>query len=207
MLFISLEGIEGSGKTSLIQSLEKHFRDLGKDVLVTREPGGCELGLEIRKILLHSEISSLSELLLFAADRAEHVETVIKPALKEGKVVLCDRYIHSTLAYQGYGRGLDLKTIEKLNQLATTGLMPDRVLVLDLEPEQILGRAKNRAEYSDRQKGDPDSWTKFEEEEISFHKRIREGFLALAKENPQLIKVIDASKTQEEVLKQSIQVL
>ena len=207
MSFISLEGIEGSGKTSLIKSLEKYFSSSGKEVLVTREPGGCELGLEIRKIILHSEISSLAELLLFAADRAEHVETVIQPALDAGKIVLCDRYVHSTLAYQGYGRGLDIETIKQLNNLASSGLMPERVLVLDLEPEQGLGRAKSRAEYSDRIKGDPESWTKFEEEELSFHKRIREGFLALAKESPELIKVIDASKTEAEVLEQSIAAL
>ena len=198
--FITIEGTEGSGKTSLIKSLEKHFTSSGKEVLITREPGGCELGLKIREILLHAKISSSAELLLFAADRAEHVETVIRPALESGKTVICDRYVHSTLAYQGFGRGIEVEKINLLNELATSGLTPKKVLLLDLDVEQGLQRA------ADREVG-VDSWTRFEEEELDFHKKIRAGFLSLAKQQPDLIAVIDASKSQEEVLAQSLEAL
>ena len=198
--FITLEGVEGSGKTSLIKSVEKHFQSLNKEVLVTREPGGCKLGLQVREILLHAKISSLAELLLFAADRAEHVETVIKPALEANKVVLCDRYIHSTLAYQGYGRGIDMKQIELLNNLATGGLQPEKVLLLDLDVEEGLKRAASRSD-------DPDSWTRFEEEKLEFHNKIRAGFKSLAGAQPELFSVINASKSQEDVLAQSIEAL
>ena len=198
--FITLEGVEGSGKTSLIKSLEKHFQSLNKEVLVTREPGGCKLGLQVREILLHAKISSLAELLLFAADRAEHIETVIKPALEANKVVLCDRYIHSTLAYQGYGRGIDMKQIELLNNLATGGLQPEKVLLLDLDVEEGLKRAASRSD-------DPDSWTRFEEEKLEFHNKIRAGFKSLAGAQPELFSVINASKSQEDVLAQSIEAL
>jgi len=198
--FITLEGIEGSGKTSLIKSLDKHYQEKGQKVLLTREPGGCELGLQVREILLHAKISSLAELLLFAADRAEHVETVIKPALNAGKTVLCDRYIHSTIAYQGFGRGLDMEQINRLNELASGGLKPNKVLLLDLEVEAGLQRAASR-------QLDEDSWTRFEEEELGFHRKIRKGFLNLAEKHPELISVIDASKSQQEVLEQSLKVL
>ena len=177
--FISLEGIEGAGKTTLMQKMAAYFQDMGKEVLLTREPGGSELGKKLRSIILNAEekICPASELFLFLADRAEHVQSCIKPALELGKVVLCDRFIDSTVAYQGYGRGMDIAELEMLNTLAAGGIKPDLTLILDLEPHMGLARAnaRNEAQNLTVKEG------RFEAEALEFHQKIRAGFLAMSK--------------------------
>ncbi len=203
-MFITLEGIEGSGKTTLLQNLKAHFQTQGKKVLLTREPGGSALGQNLRSIVLNqdSKISSQAELFLFLADRAEHINAVIKPALDKGEVVLCDRYIDSTMAYQGFGRGLDLAMLGKLNYFATQGLLPKLTFLLDLEVEQGLTRARTRNKNEDLVQKEG----RFEAEDINFHAKIRQGFLTLAKENSR-IKILDASKIADEVAKDAFEII
>lgn len=187
-LFITLEGGEGAGKTTQIQRLADWLtKSLEKVVLTTREPGGTILGQSLRELLLSpgKGPAPLTELLLYAADRAEHVETVIRPALKAGKVVICDRFTDSTCAYQGYGRGLDLNVIEQLTQIATGGLTPDLTLWLKLEPEIGLSRRKER--------------DRLEAAGLDFHQRVYEGFAAIAAKVPQRMIAIDASQSVETV--------
>ena len=173
-MFITLEGIEGSGKTTLIENLADVFRTLNHEVLVTREPGGCALGRELRQMLLNpeTEICPEAELFLFLADRAQHVAEVIRPALKRGEVVLCDRYADSTVVYQGYGRGLDIEKLRSLNDVAIGGLWPDRTFVLDMDPADALKRARRR----NAELGLSEKEGRFEAEQMPFHTRIREGF-------------------------------
>lgn len=193
-MFITLEGIEGSGKSTLAKALaEKIKKGLNKETILTREPGGTEFGKNLRSLLLDRRdltLNSTAETLLFAADRAQHIHEIILPALSAGKVVISDRFYHSTLAYQGYGRGLDLEMLRKVCSIATENKNPDLVVLLDLPVEEGLKRAKSRAE----------NWTKFEEEEINFHKNVRIGFLELAKESPELFLVLDATKSPEELV-------
>lgn len=195
--FITLEGIEGAGKTTLIQSLLEYFSKKNLPVLLTREPGGSGLGQKLRAIVLNAEekICPAAELFLFLADRAEHVERVIKPALAEGKTVLCDRFTDSTVAYQGYGRGMDIQMLENLNMQATQGLKPDLTVLLDLDPEIGLCRAKRRnAERNlDVEEG------RFEAETLDFHKKIREGFLSLSGKEERFL-VVNAEESAENVL-------
>lgn len=196
-IFITLEGIEGSGKSSLLQSLRDWLRASNRAITVTREPGGTSLGKSIRQLLLQQseeKVATLAELLLFSADRAQHIAHVLSPALSRGEVVLCDRYIHSTLAYQGSARGIPEATLRSLIELSTNNLLPDLVLLLDLPPEEGLARASKR-------KGlDGDSWSRFEEEAIAFHTAVRNGFLQLAKEDQKRFALIDASASLEKVL-------
>ena len=149
--FITIEGVEGAGKSTLRSGLTDAARKFGMEVVVTREPGATTLGRSLRSLLLSPEnthIDPLAELMLFSADRAQHVREVIRPALERGALVICDRFIHSTLAYQGHGRGLDLTALKFLNNLVTGGLTPDLVLLLDLDPEIGLTRAQHRVEKS-----------------------------------------------------------
>jgi dTMP kinase len=172
--FIAFEGINGCGKTTLHRAISERLRAEGRTVIDTREPGGTPLGKEIRKLLLEwdgEQKSDLAELLLFAADRAEHVNKVIAPSLASGSWVLCDRYIYSTLAFQGHGRRIKRQWLEQANQLATQGLIPDLVILLDLEPRVALSRIATRAD---------NGRDNFEGEELSFHTRIRDGFIELA---------------------------
>ncbi len=204
-LFVTLEGIEGSGKSTLQRSVQQSLQDLGYPVLCTREPGATTLGAKIRSLLLEPNlepISSQAELLLFSADRAEHVAKVLRPSLSEGKLVLCDRYIHSTIAYQGYGRGLSLESLRAPIEFASDGLLPDLVLVLDLDPKLGLGRAKSRAQT--RLSGEDSEWTRFEEEELAFHTKVRNGFLELAKSNADTFVVLDATQTPEALTEQAL---
>lgn len=190
-LFITFEGGEGAGKSTLIASLASKLKEKGLDPLITREPGGSELGKTIRSWLLDKDslpLSKRAELLLFLADRAQHVEEKLLPALKEGKIILCDRYIDSTLAYQGYGRGLNQAELVAGCHLATGGLEPDLTFLLDLPPQVGLSRRQER--------------DRFEEEEIGFHERVRQGFLALAKSRSR-IHVIDATKPPKVVLQEA----
>lgn len=196
-LFISFEGIEGSGKTTqakrLATGLEKH----GYSVVVTREPGGCPIADQIRGILLHPGNDRLvpeAELLLYAAARAQHVAEVIAPALDNGKVVLCDRYCDATLAYQGYARGLDMGMVKQLNHLAAGSCVPRLTLLLDMLPDQGIKRALHRNANT----GGPDEG-RFEQEALAFHIKVRQGYLDLARMEPHRIKTVDATGTPDEV--------
>jgi dTMP kinase len=192
-LFITLEGGEGSGKSTLAGALASWLEERGYEVCLTREPGGTELGRLAVQQLLEGDRSPapLAELLLFAADRAQHVHEVIAPALAAGKIVVCDRFADSTLAYQGFGRGLDIGLIRRLNDEATGGLKPDLTLLLDLSPEAGLTREGAQLDVTGR-------------EPVEFHQRVREGFLALARQEPKRFVVIDATLTPEEVTKQAM---
>jgi len=182
-LFITFEGGEGCGKSTQSRLLLKKLEQRNIPVVLTHEPGGTALGNELRKALKRrrgSSISPQAELLLFAASRAQLVAELIRPALEEGKVVICDRFTHSTLVYQGYGRGLDFTAIEMVNNMATQGLKPGLVIFLDISPEQGLARKRS---LKDR----------FEMEDLSFHRRVREGYLKMAAAEPDRWLVIDAS--------------
>ncbi len=194
-MFISIEGIEGAGKSLLIKALEKKFKEEGKEILVTREPGASSLGAKLRPILLSEKEEKLcnkSELFLFLADRVEHVEKMIKPALEAGKIVICDRYAHSTLAYQGYARGLDIEQLKEFNLFASSNLMPHISFLLDLDVEIGLSRARRRNSDTQNDEG------KFEALDTSFHQKVRDGFLTMAKEEATFI-LLDATMTPEEV--------
>lgn len=189
--FITFEGIEGSGKTTQIAMIAEFLRHQGQDVVTTREPGGCPIADAIREILLNpanDALNNRAELLLYAAARAQHVAEVIQPALNQGKIVLCDRYTDATLAYQGYGRGLDLSLIEELNSLACADCRPHLTLVLDMPHETGLQRALDRNNVQNMT-----DEGRFEQESLDFHRRVREGYLALAKKEPQRMRVIDAT--------------
>ena len=185
-MFITLEGGEGVGKTTQQALLAERLQREGYACVSTREPGGTALGEALRELLLHGDpLTPLAELFLYAADRAEHVQKCILPALAAGQVVVCDRFTDSTLAYQGYGRGLDLEKIRQLNHLATGGLQPHLTLWLDLPPEVGLARSG----LADR----------LEQERLEFHRRVHQGFQALAAAEPQRIVRIDAEGSPLEV--------
>jgi dTMP kinase len=191
-VFITFEGPEGSGKTTQLARAADYLRAQGLTVLQTREPGGTPLADRIREVLLDAANTGLTpsaELLLYAAARAQHVVEKIKPALQRGEVVLCDRFADSTLAYQGYARGLDLNLVAQVNLFATGGLEPDLTLLFDLPVEVGLARAGARAKHlPDEQRED-----RFEREEIAFHQRLRDGYLHLAKAHAERFRVIDAA--------------
>jgi dTMP kinase len=196
-LFITFEGVEGSGKTTQIQRLKKYLTQKGIPCKVTREPGGCSIGERIRKILLnpdHREMIPATELLLYEAARAQHVIEVIKPFIEKEGVVLCDRFIDATLAYQGYGRGLDLKWIQRLNRLSSQGIRPDVTFLLDCPSDVGLKRAIQRNRTLKQEKEE-----RFEREEIQFHQRVRKGYLAIARKEPRRVKVIDTREGEEKV--------
>lgn len=179
-MFITFEGIDKSGKTTQARLLADFLKGKGYRVVLTREPAGTEVGEKIKRIILEdSKIFSLTELFLYLADRAQHVHRIIKPSLKKGSIVISDRYADASVAYQGYGRGIDVEFINKLNFRVTNGLLPDVTFLLDLDPEKAL----LRAERSDR----------IERERLFFHRRVREGYLEIARKNPERIKVIDAN--------------
>jgi dTMP kinase len=192
-LFVSFEGPEGSGKTTQIRLLSSWLADSGHNVLTTREPGGTRIGDQIRWLLLESgfgEISPETETLLFSAARAQIVAQVIRPHLSNGGVVLCDRFADSTLAYQGYGRGMDLDTLRGITSFATGALMPDLTVYLDLPIEQGLQRKRHCAEGE---------WNRMEREHLAFHERLRRGYLALAAAQPERWEVLDAQRSVEEI--------
>ena len=190
--FITFEGGDGSGKTTQLQALESYLTALGKSCLSTREPGGTSVGKLLRKILLEvgkPRITSATELFLYLADRAQHIHEVIIPALEQGKIVLCDRHTDSTLAYQGYGRGIDLQLLRRLNDLASHGIKPDLTLLLDCPVEIGLSRTTQRRS----QIGAGQSEDRFEREELEFHERVRTGFLELARAEPARFRIINAA--------------
>ncbi len=202
-MFITLEGTEGAGKTTVLHGLKDYFENLGRTVLCTREPGGSKLGLHLRSMLLHehTKINARAELFLFLADRAQHVEEVLRPALARGEVVLCDRYIHSTLAYQGAGRGLAVQYIEKLNEFAIDGLMPHKVLLLNLDVESGLARALARNATDKSTEG------RFDAECVAFHRLVQASFLEQARADTKRFCIIDAAQCPNNVLKDCIKAL
>lgn len=212
-LFITFEGGEGSGKTTQLKLLVNRIRTSGKEVIETRDPGGTAIGKEIRTLLLHSPldtcgdrpgsvpIAAATELLLYEASRAQLVRELIAPALARGTVVICDRFTDSTLAYQGFGRGIDFNMIQRLSRFSTDGLVPDLTLLLDLDPGIGLTRCR-RGASADASTGlstEPSCWDRIEAEPLDFHQRIRGGYLALAREDPDRIAVIDASLGVSEI--------
>jgi len=200
-MFITLEGIEGSGKSSQVRTVADWLTAAGHHCLTTREPGGTAIGGQIRSVLLDPDNTALApaaELLLYVADRVQHLETVVHPALSAGKTVVCDRYFDATLVYQGYARGLDKEMILRLHRLACNGLMPDLTLLLDLDPQIGLDRAWKRIHAHGVQAKE----SRFETETLAFHGRVREGYLDLARREPQRFAVIDAGADQSTVSEQ-----
>ncbi len=188
--FITLEGIEGCGKTTQLQLLARRLEGNGHKITVTREPGGCPIADQIRNILLDADnraIVPLTELLLYAAARAQHVQEVIAPVLEKGGIVLCDRFTDATIAYQGYGRKLDLAVISRLNELATAGIRPDLTILLDCKPETGLKRAISRINSTTGAREE-----RFELESLQFHKSVRDGYLGLARQEPGRFVVVNA---------------
>lgn len=195
-LFITFEGADGCGKTTQIELLNKYLQENGFKTLVTREPGAKGLGVKLREILLNynGEVSPNCESFLFLADRAQHVDCVIKPALNDGVIVLCDRHTDSTVAYQGYGRQLDIEQIKKLNEIAVNGLKPDLTIVFDIDIEtsmQRVGKTKDRMESAG----------------MDFFNRVRNGYLAIANEEPNRVKVINSADTIEDIHNQVVKLV
>jgi len=196
-VFVTFEGIEGSGKSTQISRLLQYLTEQRRPVTLTREPGGTAIGDQIRRILLdpHNRLlDPAAELLLYAASRAQHLREVIRPALAEGRIVLCDRFSDATMAYQGYGRGLSIPDIRELDRIVTAGLRPQLTVLLDLPAEAGLGRARGR-NVSQGLHGE----ARFENEDLAFHNKVRNGYLQLAKEEPGRIRVVDAARSPEEV--------
>ena len=202
-MFITLEGIEGSGKTTQIKNIVEFLENKGYDCVVTREPGGTKIGEKIRSILLDPENRDMEpacELLLYFSDRVQHIKELINPALSEGKTIICDRFFDATLVYQGYARGLSIDLIIKLHQMIAYGLKPDITILLDLLPEIGLSRAWEQIDNGSRSGGE----TRFEKETLLFHEKIRAGYLELARLEPKRFRVIDASKSENQVKQQII---
>jgi dTMP kinase len=195
-LFITFEGGEGAGKTTQLQALCAHLRATRRDAVETRDPGGTPIGKQIRSFLLdpaHGATAAVTELLLYEASRAQLVHEVIRPALAAGRIVLCDRFTDSTVAYQGYGRGLDLELIARLNALAADGLRPDLTFLLDLEPEVGLARVAQRVTQR------PERHDRIEGEVLGFHQRVRAGYRAIAAAEPDRVFLLDATRGTAEI--------
>ena len=193
-LFITFEGIEGCGKTTQIGLLTSFLKSLQRPFLLTREPGGTGVGEQIRQILLSSEnvgIEPVAELYLYAAARVQHLRQVISPALREGRIVICDRFADATLAYQGYGRGMELAWIEEIHARTMENIKPDLTFLLDLPVEEGLRRALKRMEKN------PVKEDRFEKEALDFHRRVRDGYLTLARKEPRRIIVLDGMKEEK----------
>ena len=197
-MLVTFEGIEGSGKSSQAELLFSWLREQGMDPLLSLEPGGSSLGRELRRILLdagNTELTDEAELFLYLADRAQHVAQVLRPSLNQGRPVIVDRYIDSTLAYQGYGRGVHPEHIPELNRLATQGVLPDLTFLLDLEAETGLRRARQR----NAQDGASQSEGRFEAQELEFHRRVRQGYLEMADREPERVLRLDAELPVQEI--------
>lgn len=191
-MFITLEGPDGSGKTTQIDLLAEHLRGLGQDVLITREPGGTSIGDQIRTVLhdvKNVEMASETEFLLYSASRAQHVREVIRPHLARGGTVLCDRFADSSMAYQGYGRELELDEIRSITQFATGGFMPDLTVYLDLAVE--LGIERKQSAHA-AQAGE---WNRLDQQTLDFHRRVRQGYLKMAEAEPGRWLVVDATQS------------
>jgi dTMP kinase len=204
-LFITFEGIEGCGKTTQVKRISKRLAEKGIPIIVTLEPGGTETGKEIRHMLLNSinnNIYPLTELLLYAADRAQHVEEIIKPALDKSKWVICDRYYDATTAYQGCGRGQDMELIRVLNEVASYGLQPDITFLLDCPVEMGITRALDRNKSMVINGQD-----RFDREKIEFHREVRKGYLEIARKEKRRFSIIDATLSEEMVEKEIMKIL
>lgn len=197
-MFLTVEGVEGAGKSTVLQLLAEALQTRGLSVVRTREPGGCKLGQTLRPLLVQAgqSLCPPAELFLFQADRAQHVSEIIRPALAQGHCVLCDRYADSTIAYQGAGRGFSVDVLEYLHTLATENLWPDRTFLLDISPELGLARARARSTTCAVSQNE----ARFESETLAFHARIREGFLQRAVRYPQRFCVLDATLSPESLL-------
>lgn len=195
-IFISFEGADGSGKTTQVKLVSEYLKQKNKDFIATRDPGGTELGRTIRKILLNSteHIYPTCELFLYLADRAQHIDEKILPALKENKIVLCDRFIDSTLAYQGYARKLDKNIINQLNEIVTHSLNPDITILFDVDTNIAIKRIGQKKD-------------RLESENSDFHQKVRQGYLKLAQKFPERIKVINANQRIEKVFNDTVEVL
>jgi dTMP kinase len=189
-MFITFEGIEGSGKSTQAKLLAEYLRGKGLSVVLTREPGGVELSERIRSILIDpsSDISPKAELFLFLASRAQHVSELILPALRRDQIVICDRFADASVAYQGYGRGLDIRMIRKLNDWAICGIRPDLTLLLDLSPEIGLRRVRLSSTLD-----------RIEEEDLEFHRRVRKGYLEIARAEPDRFLILPAERGVDEI--------
>jgi len=193
-LFITFEGVDGCGKTTQMSLLAEFLSAKGYSIVITREPGAKGLGEQLRKILLNYDgvVSDRCESFLFLADRAQNIDTIVKPAIEAGKIVLCDRHTDSTVAYQGYGRELDLTEIKNLNKIATNGIKPDLTFVFDIDIETSMkrvGKDKDRMESAG----------------IDFHNRVRKGYLKIAQQEPERVKIIDSSKSIQDINKKVIE--
>lgn len=201
-VFITIEGCEGCGKTTQSELLKKYLESKGLKVVLTREPGGSIVAEQVRNILLNPDfkVAPFCELMLYEASRAQHLEDVIKPNLEKGYVVICDRFTDSTIAYQGYARGIDKGVIKKLNNIATSGLKPDLTVYLDINPNKGIKKAKTV------NKGKLTGGDRIERESLKFHNNVRKGFLELAKKYPDRIKKVKTSeiieKTQKKINKE-----
>jgi dTMP kinase len=205
-MFISFEGIDGSGKTTQINHMIKFLQDHRHNCVITREPGGTRIGEKIRAILLDpvsKDMDPLTELLLYTADRAQHIKEFVSPFLSAGKTVLCDRFYDATVVYQGFARGLDIGLIDKLHKLLFGNLKPDITILLDLPPEKGLSRAWKQIENGDRENVE----TRFEKEKLSFHNKVRSGYLELARLEPERFRVIDAAMDENQVRNEIIKIL
>lgn len=194
-LFITFEGADGCGKTTQLMLLAKYLKSKGEDVIVTREPGARGLGEKIREILLNydGEVSSQAEAFLFLADRAQHIDVIVNPAVEKGKIVLCDRHTDSSVAYQGYGRGLDIERINMLNNIATGGRKPDLTLVFDIDVETSMSRVGSQKD-------------RMENAGMEFFNRVKEGYLNIAKQEPERVKVLDATKSIDDIHKDVVSI-
>lgn len=190
-LFITFEGPDGAGKTTQVQAFVENLKSRGFDVLLTREPGGTPISDKIRGLILdpaHKEMADTTEVLLYAASRAQHVQEKVIPALEKGTIVVCDRFVDASIAYQGYGLGVSAKKVEHINRFATGGLVPDRTYLLDVPVEEGKKRLQARSGLD-----------RIEQKGEAYHERVREGFLELAEQNPERIRVVDASGSIEQI--------
>lgn len=198
-LFITIEGTDGSGKTTQMGLIREYVRSIGCEVVMVREPGGTRISERIRDVILdpeYTEMSANAEMLLYAASRAQLVAETIRPALEQGKTVICDRFIDSTYAYQGFGRGIALGVLESINNIAVDGIMPDITFFFDLDPELALGRRRTST-ATDR----------IENEKLEFHRKVHEGYVQLALKYPDRIRRIDSSRSVEAIWKDVKQLL
>ena len=205
--FITVEGVDGSGKSTQITMVKDYLQKEGFDIVVTHEPGGTEIGEQIRKIILdsaHTQMTALTEVFLYAAARAQHIEEIILPALNNGRMVLCSRFFDSTVAYQGYGGGLDLAVLADINRIVSGSHVPDLTIIFDLDPEKGLERVSKRNIVADERNDNKD---RMEQKQLDFHKRVRDGFLAQARQNPERIRIVDATGNQDEVFTRTRKVI
>jgi dTMP kinase len=197
-MFITLEGIEGAGKSSQVKNIVAFFKARGYSCVTTREPGGTAVGAQIRGVLLdpaNRDLDPRAELLLYVADRIQHIKTVIEPHLGGRRVVLCDRFFDATLVYQGYARGLDTGLIRDLHRLVCNNLAPDLTLLFDLDPQVGLARAWRQIDNGGR----TDLESRFELEALAFHEKVRSGYLELARSEPRRFRIIDAARERDAV--------